>query len=175
MTGAERSWASHFEVNDVIRYSRGSKIAGIEAGTYGKVIGIIPSPTCSLLRDPPANWPPTIRAADRRQRLPRDRPGILCRRPHPVHRAGQVARRRQSRPCRHRVHRSRWRISARLDNNPQIEFDAKEHRHFDHGYAVTSHSSRASPPSASWSTPIPASTRTCSTPASVTSPSPREP
>src|ERR1700685_1542203 len=33
MTGAERSWASRFEVNDVIRYARGSKSAGIEAGT----------------------------------------------------------------------------------------------------------------------------------------------
>jgi hypothetical protein len=34
------------------------------------------------------------------------------------------------------------RISARLDNNRQIEFNAAEHRHFDHGYAVTSHSSQ---------------------------------
>ena len=32
--------------------------------------------------------------------------------------------------------------TARLDNNRQIEFNAKEHRHFDHGYAVTSHSSQ---------------------------------
>jgi ATP-dependent exoDNAse (exonuclease V) alpha subunit len=34
------------------------------------------------------------------------------------------------------------RISARLDNNRQVEFDAMEHRHFDHGYAVTSYSSQ---------------------------------
>ena len=34
------------------------------------------------------------------------------------------------------------RITARLDNNRQIEFNASEHRHFDHGYAVTSHSSQ---------------------------------
>src|SRR5205807_4636474 len=34
------------------------------------------------------------------------------------------------------------RFSARLDNNRQIEFSANEHRHFDHGYAVTSHSSQ---------------------------------
>jgi hypothetical protein len=33
MTGAERSWASHYEINDVVRYARGSKAAGIEAGT----------------------------------------------------------------------------------------------------------------------------------------------
>ena len=31
------------------------------------------------------------------------------------------------------------RIAARLDENRQIEFKAAEHRHFDHGYAVTGH------------------------------------
>jgi ATP-dependent exoDNAse (exonuclease V) alpha subunit len=34
------------------------------------------------------------------------------------------------------------RISARLDDSRQIDFNAAEHRHFDHGYAVTSHSSQ---------------------------------
>jgi ATP-dependent exoDNAse (exonuclease V) alpha subunit len=34
------------------------------------------------------------------------------------------------------------RLSARLDNNRQVEFNASEHRHFDHSYAVTSHSSQ---------------------------------
>jgi ATP-dependent exoDNAse (exonuclease V) alpha subunit len=34
------------------------------------------------------------------------------------------------------------RISARLDKGRHIEFDSKEHRHFDHGYAVSSHSSQ---------------------------------
>src|SRR5208283_2037879 len=34
------------------------------------------------------------------------------------------------------------RLSARLDNNRQVEFSASEHRHFDHGYAVTSYSSQ---------------------------------
>ncbi len=34
------------------------------------------------------------------------------------------------------------RISARLDSSRKIELDPAEHRHFDHGYAVTSHSSQ---------------------------------
>jgi len=33
-------------------------------------------------------------------------------------------------------------ITARLDDNRQIAFNARDHRHFDHGYAVTSHSSQ---------------------------------
>src|ERR1700744_1097647 len=40
MTGAERSWAIRYEINDVIRYTRGSKTTGIEAGEYGTVVGI---------------------------------------------------------------------------------------------------------------------------------------
>jgi ATP-dependent exoDNAse (exonuclease V) alpha subunit len=34
------------------------------------------------------------------------------------------------------------RLCARLDSNREIEFSANEHRHFDHGYAITSHSSQ---------------------------------
>ncbi len=43
MTGAERSWASHYEINDVVRYARGSKANGIEAGSYGAVVAINPA------------------------------------------------------------------------------------------------------------------------------------
>lgn len=47
MTGAERTWASRYQIEDVVRYSRGSKVAGIEAGTYGTVVGV--NPTENLL------------------------------------------------------------------------------------------------------------------------------
>ena len=43
MTGAERSWASHYEINDVVRYSRGSKAIGIEAAAYASVVVIDPA------------------------------------------------------------------------------------------------------------------------------------
>jgi ATP-dependent exoDNAse (exonuclease V) alpha subunit len=33
-------------------------------------------------------------------------------------------------------------LSIRLDNNRLIEFNPNKHRHLDHGYAVTSHSSQ---------------------------------
>jgi ATP-dependent exoDNAse (exonuclease V) alpha subunit len=33
-------------------------------------------------------------------------------------------------------------ICVRLDGGRQLEFDAATHRHFDHGYAVTSHSAQ---------------------------------
>jgi ATP-dependent exoDNAse (exonuclease V) alpha subunit len=33
-------------------------------------------------------------------------------------------------------------IAVRLGNNRRLEFDAAKHRHFEHGYAVTSHSAQ---------------------------------
>ena len=42
MTGAERAWASRYQIKDVVRYSRGSKLAGIEPGTYGTVVAVNP-------------------------------------------------------------------------------------------------------------------------------------
>ena len=43
MTGAERTWANRYEVGDIVRYARGSKAVGIEAGSYGTVVGVNPA------------------------------------------------------------------------------------------------------------------------------------
>ena len=143
MTGAERSWASHFEVNDVIRYARGSKIAGIEAGTYGAVIGI--NPAANLLTV--ENLSGELTTYD-----PRRLTGVSVYRE--IDREFSVGDRIQfTAPDKSLGVANRdlaaiesitpdGRISARLDNNRQVEFNAHEHRHFDHGYAVTSHSSQ---------------------------------
>ena len=40
ITGADRQWAERYEQGDVIRYSHGSKILGIEAGDYARVEGV---------------------------------------------------------------------------------------------------------------------------------------
>jgi ATP-dependent exoDNAse (exonuclease V) alpha subunit len=143
MTGAERSWASHFEVNDVIRYARGSKTAGIEAGTYGIVVGI--NPAANLL---------TVErsSGDLTTYDPRRLTGVSVYRE--IDREFSSGDRIQfTAPDKSLGVANRdlaaiesiapdGRISARLDNNRLIEFDPKENRHFDHGYAVTSHSSQ---------------------------------
>ncbi|WP_263352717.1 MobF family relaxase [Acidicapsa acidisoli] len=143
MTGAERSWASHYEVNDVVRYARGSKTAGIEAGTYGAVVGI--NPAANLL---------TVEKTSGEQAVydPRRLTGVSVYRE--IDREFSVGDRIQfTAPDKALAVANRdlaaiesitpvGRISARLDNNREIEFNAHEHRHFDHGYAVTSHSSQ---------------------------------
>jgi ATP-dependent exoDNAse (exonuclease V) alpha subunit len=143
MTGAERSWASHFEVNDVIRYARGSKIAGIEAGTYGTVVGMNPAANLLTVERPSGE----LATYD-----PRRLTGVSVYRE--IAREFSVGDRLQfTAPDKSLGVANRdlaviesispdGPISARLDNNRRVEFDAKEHRHFDHGYAVTSHSSQ---------------------------------
>jgi conjugative relaxase-like TrwC/TraI family protein len=143
MTGAERSWANHYETGDVVRYARGSKAIGIEAGAYGAVVGV--DPTANLLTiekssGEQATYDPRrltgvsvfreidrdFSVGDRIQFTAPDKPlGVANR---------DLAVVESISPDGH--------ISARLDNKRPIEFDAQEHRHFDHGYAVTSHSSQ---------------------------------
>jgi len=40
ITGADRQWAAQYEVGDVVRYTRGSKTHGIEAGEYARVASV---------------------------------------------------------------------------------------------------------------------------------------
>jgi conjugative relaxase-like TrwC/TraI family protein len=143
MTGAERSWASRYEINDIVRYARGSKSVGIEAGEYGTVVGINPDSnvlTVEKSSGERSNYDPRrlsgvsvyreiahdFSAGDRIQFTAPDKSLCVANRDlvviESVGPEGQV--------------------SARLDNNRRIEFNAKEHRHFDHGYAVTSHSAQ---------------------------------
>jgi conjugative relaxase-like TrwC/TraI family protein len=143
MTGAERSWASHYEINDVVRYSRGSNAIGIEAGTYGAVVGIDSAAnllTVEKLSGEQASYDPrrltgvsVYREIDREFSVG-DR--IQFTTPDKSHGVANrdLAAIESISPD--------GRISARLDNNRHVEFNAHDHRHFDHGYAVTSHSSQ---------------------------------
>jgi ATP-dependent exoDNAse (exonuclease V) alpha subunit len=143
MTGAERSWASHYEINDVVRYARGSNAIGIEAGAYGTVVGIDSAAnvlTVEKLSGENATYDPrrligvsVYREIDREFSIgdriqftaPDKSLGVANR---------DLAAIESISPD--------GRISARLDNNRQVEFNSHDNRHFDHGYAVTSHSSQ---------------------------------
>ena len=143
MTGAERSWAGRYEVNDVVRYARGSKIAGIEAGEYRTVVGInsdsslltVEKSTGELASYDPRRLTGVsvyrevmqeFSAGDRIQFTAPDKSLGVANRDLAI--IESVA--------------SDGLITARLDNHRRVEFNAQQHRHFDHGYAVTSHSSQ---------------------------------
>ena len=143
MTGAERSWANHYEINDVVRYARGSKAIGIEAAAYASVVAI--DPAANLLTVEKANHelatydPRRLTGVSVYQEIERELSvGDRIQFTAPDKSLG-VANRDMA--AVEAIHPD-GRLSARLDNNRQIEFNGNEHRHLDHGYAVTSHSAQ---------------------------------
>jgi len=143
MTGADRSWASHYEINDVVRYTRGSKTVGIEAATYASVVAINPAENLLTVEKPNQE----LATYD-----PRRLTGVSVY--QEIEREFSVGDRIQfTAPAKSLGVANRdlaivesiapdGRVTARLDNKHQIEFNATAHRHFDHGYAVTSHCSQ---------------------------------
>jgi conjugative relaxase-like TrwC/TraI family protein len=140
MTGAERSWAIRYDINDVVRYTRGSKSTGIEAGAYGLVVAINSSSnqlTVEKSTGELATYDPRRLAGvnvfkevahefsvgDRIQFTAPDRALCVANRDLAVIESISPE----------------GRVAVRRDDNHLIEFDPNEHRHFDHGYAVTSH------------------------------------
>ncbi|MFP5209481.1 MAG: MobF family relaxase [Acidobacteriota bacterium] len=143
MTGAERAWASHYEVGEVIRYARGSKTAGIEACSYAEVAAIDPAQNLLTVQK---------ESGESVTYDPRRLAGVSVYR-EMTHDFAVGDRIQFTAPDKQLGVANRdlaviesiapdGRIAARLDDNRHIEFSAAEHRHFDHGYAVTSHSAQ---------------------------------
>ena len=143
MTGVERTWASHYDLNDIVRYARGSKSIGIEAGSYATVVAI--NSQANLL---------TVEKSSGESAIydPRRLTGVSVYR-EVTHEFSVGDRIQFTAPDKSMGVANRdlavieaihpdGRLTARLDNNRQIEFNAAEHPHFDHGYAVTSHSAQ---------------------------------
>src|ERR1019366_1246415 len=143
LPGAERSWARQYEINDVIRYTRGSKAIEIGSGAYASVVAINPVANQLTVEKPNQE----LATYD-----PRRLTGVSVYRE--IEREFSVGDRIQftatdkSLGVANRdlaaieaIHPD-GRLFVRLDNNRQIEFNPNEHRHLDHGYAVTSHSSQ---------------------------------
>jgi ATP-dependent exoDNAse (exonuclease V) alpha subunit len=143
ITGADRQWAERYEQGDVIRYSRGSKALGIEAGDYARVEGVDTK-----------NNQVTVRTDDERAVSydPRRLQGVTLYRE--TERAfAEGDRVQMTAPDRGRGVANRElgtiehidmneRIEVRLDSGRTSSFEASERRHVDYGYAVTSHSSQ---------------------------------
>jgi len=143
MTGAERSWANHYEVNDVIRYTRGSKAIGMGAGAYASVVAIDPAANLLTVEKPNHELttydPRRLIGVSVYQEIDREfSVGERIQFTAPDKSIG-VANRDLA--VIEAIHPD-GRVIAGLSDNRRIEFNAREHPHFDHGYAVTSHSSQ---------------------------------
>jgi ATP-dependent exoDNAse (exonuclease V) alpha subunit len=143
MTGADRAWANHYENGDVVRYARGSTALEIEAGTYGTIVAVNPSANLLTVEK---------QSGELATYDPRRLTGVSVYR-EIVHELSVGDRIQFTAPDKSLGVANRdlamiesiasdGRIAVRIDDNRRIEFNAAEHRHFDHGYAVTSHSSQ---------------------------------
>src|SRR5205807_9954050 len=143
MTGADRQWAVQYEPGDVIRYSRGSKVLGIEPGEYARVKDVNTKENrIRVERD----------SGKQDSYNPRRLSGVAVYRE--VDRAFSEGDRVQftaPSPDLHVANRELGTIQKinyagdleiRADSGRDIAFNIREHPHLDHGYAVTSHSSQ---------------------------------
>jgi ATP-dependent exoDNAse (exonuclease V) alpha subunit len=143
MTGADRAWAARYEAGDVLHYIRGSKEHGIEAGSYAQVVETSPKDNLITVRRADgvhATYDPSrLRGISAYREIERefaigDRVQLTA-----PNRNLQVANRDLG--TLKEVGRD-GRITLRMDGGRDVSFDPREMRHFDHGYAVTSHSSQ---------------------------------
>jgi ATP-dependent exoDNAse (exonuclease V) alpha subunit len=143
MTGADRKWAAQYEEGDVVRYTRGSKVLGIEPGEYARVEQVnVTENRVTIERE----------NGEHQTYDPRRLAGVAVY--HDTERAFSEGDRVQfTAPSRdlHVANRELGTVEKingagdvqlRMDSGRDVAFNIREHPHLDHGYAVTSHSSQ---------------------------------
>ena len=143
MTGADRAWAARYQPDDVLHYIRGSKELGIERGSYAQVVATNPRDNLLTVRKQNGKQvtydPSRLRGISAYQEIERDfalgdrlqftapnrELGVANRDLGTIERIGTNSQ-----------------LAVRMDGGKTVTFNANQMRHFDHGYAVTSHSSQ---------------------------------
>jgi len=143
MTGAERAWAAHYQAGDVLHYIRGSKELGVERGSYAQVATANSKENLVTVQKPDGEQvtydPSRLRGISAYREIEREfSVGDRIQFTAP-NRSLHVANRDLG-TIEHISQNGQF--SVRMDNGKAVGFDANEMRHFDHGYAVTSHSSQ---------------------------------
>lgn len=143
MTGADRTWAARYEIGDVLLYQRGSKDLGVEKQSYAVVVAVQPKDNLLTVQKTDGTRvtydPARLHGISAYREIERtfavgDRLGFTA--PH----SELGISNRDLGTVEHVSNNGSFIV--RMDNGKTIAFDAKDMRHFDHGYAVTSHSSQ---------------------------------
>jgi conjugative relaxase-like TrwC/TraI family protein len=143
LTGAERTFAGAYQLDDVIRYTGGSKKHGISAGEYARVLAADEKENTLTVRLEKSGREVTYNP----QRLQ----GVSVYRE--AEREFSVGERLQFRapyqPARvangelctlEKIEKGA--LTVALDSGRSVSFPIEQNRHIDYGYAVTSHSSQ---------------------------------
>jgi hypothetical protein len=143
MTGADRQWAAQYQEGDLVRYTRGSKVFGIDAGEYARVdrvdarenaITIERENGAQQTYDPRRLSGVAVYQEVQREFSQGDRVQFTA-----PSKELQVANRELG--TIEQVSHS-GNLEIRMDSGREVRFNIHEHPHLDHGYAVTSHSSQ---------------------------------
>ena len=143
LTGADRQWAARYNVGDVLHYNTGSKDLKLARGSYANVTAVDPNSNHITVRRQDgteiAYDPKRLHGISAYQEIGRDfAKGDRIQFTAPSQEL-KVANRDLA--TIQRI--TDGRVTAKLDGKDQVvTFEADTMRHFDHGYAVTSHSSQ---------------------------------
>ena len=143
LTGADRRWAARYAVNDQLRYSRGSNPIGIKRGSYARVVSTnlqdnlltVETKTGGIVTYDPRRLAGVSMYREIEQRFavgdrlqftaPDKSIGIANRELGTIEHISENGS-----------------LTVQLEKGGRVEVDPAENRHFDHGYAVTSHSAQ---------------------------------
>jgi conjugative relaxase-like TrwC/TraI family protein len=143
VTGADRQHAQNYAKGDVLRYSKGSKPLGIQAGEYARVTAA----------DRETNTLTVKRyGGEELSYDPRRLQGVTVYRDH-ERKFAQGDRVQMTAPYHEQKLANRelgtveqidknGNLKLKMDSGREVEFNARQHPHLDYGYAVTSHSSQ---------------------------------
>jgi conjugative relaxase-like TrwC/TraI family protein len=143
LTGADRQHAQNYTEGDVLRYSKGSKPIGIEAGEYARVVRVDgENNTLTITRksgeelsyDPRRLQGVTVYRDSERVFAQGDRVQMTA--PYPK----QNLANRELGTVEKIDHSGN--LKLRMDSGREVEFNVRQMPHLDYGYAVTSHSSQ---------------------------------
>ena len=143
VTGADRQHAQNYAKGDVLRYSKGSKPLGIQAGEYARVTATDrETNTVTVKRyggeelryDPRRLQGVTIYRDAERTFAQGERVQLTA----PYH-AEKLANRELG--TVENIDKN-GNLKLKMDSGREVEFNARQHPHMDYGYAVTSHSSQ---------------------------------
>lgn len=143
MTGADRTWAQQYQVDDILRYSRSSRETGIRKGEYTRIVAV----------DAQHNLLMVVRADGSGQTYdPRRQMGVTVYREQ--ERAFSTGERIQFTAPANELkiaNRELGTVEAfsadgtmrlKLDDGRGVAINPERYPHLDHGYAVTSYSSQ---------------------------------